>query len=241
LFILGVIPAKAGSKGIKHKNIFPLAGRPLIHYTIFAANGSKLNDFVITTDIFKLIPFGALLEKDKIIERPKKLAQDDTPMLPVIQHAVNEYEKRTGNYVDAVMTLQPTSPLRTAEDIDNCVRLFQKPLPDEHHLKLVGKPKEYWDSLVSVTWGIHPIKSYTVELEPFLPQTEPYDKHKHKCLTRNGAIFITRRDLLDSGRLIGDYPLFYVMPKSRSIDIDDHEDLMIAEAILKYREGDGGD
>lgn len=217
--VLGIIPARANSKGIPRKNLYPLNGRPLIDYTIDAAFKSKLDDFVISTDDKEI----ALMWKSII--RPPELAQDDTPMLPVIQHAVKRYEKKHKSApVEAVMTLQPTSPLRLAEDINEALRMFK-----------AGDR----DSLVSVYWGIHPVKSYPVEEgcspKPFLPQ-EPYDKHKHKCLTRNGAIFITRRDLLDSGRLIGDDPLFYIMPKARSIDVDDFDDLMIAEAILRRGE-----
>ena len=210
--LLGVIPARGGSKTIPRKTLHPLNGKPLIDYTIEAAKQSCLDDYIISTDDEQI------REKyRKAIWRPYELAQDDTPMAPVIQHAVQVYEKSRSKKVEAVVILQPTSPLRTAEDINRCVEIFKA---------------NSCDSLVSVFEGIHPIKSYDEGGRPFLPQI-PYDKHKHKCLTRNGAIFITRRDLLDSGRLIGDSPLFDVMPKSRSIDIDDPEDLKIAEALLK--------
>ena len=231
--LLGVIPARGGSKTIPRKNLHPLNGKPLIDYTIEAAYASKLDDVVISSDDPAIIR-----RYKKVNKRPQALAGDSTPMINVIIHTVRMYEDLMGLEVDAVMTLQPTSPLRTAEDIDTCIGLFEQPVPS--HIRLVDVPERHYDSLVSVIWGVHPIKSYRLEegneLEPFVPQEEPYDKHKHKCLTRNGAIFITRRDLLDSGRLIGDSPLFYVMPKSRSIDIDDYEDLLIAEALLQKGE-----
>ena len=213
--LLGVIPARGGSKTISRKNLHPLNGKPLIDYTIEAAKQSCLDDYIISTDDEQI------REKyRKAIWRPYELAQDDTPMAPVIQHAVQVYEKSRVKKVEAVVILQPTSPLRMAEDINRCVEIFKANL---------------CDSLVSVFKGIHPIKSYDEGGKPFLEQM-PYDKHKHRCLTRNGAIFITRRDLLDSGRLTGDSPLFYVMPKSRSIDIDDYADLFVAEAILSKGE-----
>ena len=215
--LLGVIPARGGSKTIPRKNLHPLNGKPLIDYTIEAAQGSRLDEVILTSDDFEILGRG---QRCLQIMRPPELAQDDTPMLPVVQQAVQEYEAKTGNTVDAVMLLQPTSPLRTAGDIDEAIEMFIN---------------SNIDSLVSVYEGIHPVKSYDQDGRPFLPQV-PYDKHKHQCLTRNGAIFITRRDLLDSGRLIGDSPLFYVMPKSRSIDIDDMDDLLVTEAILSKGE-----
>ena len=216
--LLGVIPARGGSKTIPRKNLHPLNGKPLIDYTIEAAKASKLDDFVVSTEDEEIKEHCS--QFCKVIVRPDELAQDATPMLPVVQQAVQEYEAKTGNTVDAVMLLQPTSPLRTAGDIDEAIEMFIN---------------SNIDSLVSVYEGIHPVKSYDQDGRPFLPQV-PYDKHKHQCLTRNGAIFITRRDLLDSGRLIGDSPLFYVMPKSRSIDIDDMDDLLVTEAILSKGE-----
>jgi CMP-N-acetylneuraminic acid synthetase len=219
MFILGIIPARGGSKGIKNKNLIPLNGIPLIQHTIREALNSCLSDLILTTDnrdiAKQYVPY-------KTIIRPLELAQDNTPTLPVIQHAVEQYIKciSAARPIDAVMILQPTSPLRLAEDIDRAIWNY-----------VTGNS----DSLVSVCEGIHPVKCYDENGESFLPH-EPYDKHKHKCYVRNGAIFITRKDLLDSGRLIGDHPLFHLMPKTRSIDIDSYEDLMIAEALLKRGE-----
>ncbi len=142
--------------------------------------------------------------------RPIELCADDTPMLPVTQHAVRVYERLSGVCVDAVMILQPTSPLRTVEDINNAIRVFKE---------------SGADSLYS---GYHMGIKY---------KSRPYDKHTEKPhFQRNGAIFITRRDLLDQGRLWSDSAIEFEMPKSRSIDIDDMDDLFMAEAILRHRE-----
>jgi CMP-N,N'-diacetyllegionaminic acid synthase len=213
--ILGIIPARGGSKGIKNKNLIPLNGIPLIQYTIREALNSNLSDLILTTDSVDIakqyVPY-------KTILRPPELAQDETPMLPVIQHALGVYNKP----VDAVMILQPTSPLRLAEDINKAIEEFLT-----YNINYADA-----DSLVSVYNGIHPMKSYDYQCKPFF-EYEPYDKHIHKCYTRNGAIFIVRKDLLDKGKLVGEKPLFHIMPKYRSIDIDDYEDLMLAEALLK--------
>ena len=209
--ILGVIPARGGSKGIPDKNIYPLNGKLLINYTIEAAQQSKLTDFIVTTDSMDIAE--RIHPSCKYILRPPELAQDDTPMLPTIQHAVKEY----GLPFDAVMVLQPTSPLRTFEDINSAIALFD-----------VNKQ----DSLVSVCDGVHPMKSYDLRHRPFMDQI-PYDKHMHGCLTRNGAIFIASMRLLNNNRIFDANPVFYYMPKTRSIDIDSYDDMQIAEALLR--------
>lgn len=212
--LIAVIPARGGSKTIPRKNLYPLCDKPLIQYTIEAAERSNLSDWILTTDDEEIAAL-----TNKAIMRPPELARDDTPMYPVVKHAVEEYEKKNGVYgiyVDAVMLLQPTSPLRTSDDINRALEMFSG------------------DCLVSVCAGIHPMKSYTSERKPFYYQN-PFSKHVHRCWTRNGAIFITSRRLLDSGKLFNNNPLLYVMPKTRSIDIDDWEDLILAEAMLMRR------
>jgi CMP-N-acetylneuraminic acid synthetase len=217
IYILGIIPARGGSKGIPMKNLFPLNGMPLIQYTITEAKKSSLSDVIVTTDSDLIAVYAhKSLGNSKCIKRPPELAMDDTKMIDTIKHAVECYERH--QKVDAVMILQPTSPLRSVDDIESAITHFQS--------------KEH-DSLISVCEGIHPIKSYDQELTPFCDQDIPYDKHIHKCYTRNGAIFITRRDLLDQNKLTGERPAFLNMPKVRSIDIDDYEDLTIVDALLK--------
>lgn len=195
MHVIGIIPARGGSKGIIRKNLYPLCGKPLIDYTIEAACASYLDNYLISTDDPEIAKrCGAIL-------RPAELARDDTPMLPVIQHAVRAYYGK----VDAVMILQPTSPLRTAADINEALRLF------------VGGDA---DSLYS---------GYYLGIKG----KEPYDKYKTKPhFQRNGAIFLTRCDLLNKGKLWSDDVLEYEMPKSRSVDVDDMDDMFICECLL---------
>jgi CMP-N-acetylneuraminic acid synthetase len=119
--ILGVIPARKGSKGIENKNTYHLCGKQLIEYTVEAAKKSKLDSVLITTDDI------AILNEYGGINRPSDLCQDGILMNPVIQHAVKEFEKSIGMLVvDAVMVLQPTSPLRTTEDINKAIDVFNQ-------------------------------------------------------------------------------------------------------------------
>jgi len=230
MFILGVIPARGGSKRIPRKNIKLMAGKPLIACSILEAQKSKLNDVVVSTDD-KNISIISEHYDCTVINRPDELAQDTSPTPPVILHAVREYEQLTGIHVNAVMTLQVTSPLRTYVDINNAIEVFE----NNDSLISVIEVFENNDSLISVMEGVHPVKSYDHNGKPFF-ESELLDRSKHKkCYTRNGAIFITRRDLLETGRLMGDSPIFYEMPKSRSLDVDDEDDFMMVEAILKHQ------
>ena len=125
LKIVGVIPARSGSKGIPNKNIKPLAGRPLIYYTIQAGLESRLlNRLLVSTDSPEIEDIAKGYGAEVPFLRPAELAQDDTPRLPVVQHAARYLEKTEGYKPDIMVTLQPTSPLRRAEHIDAAIDML---------------------------------------------------------------------------------------------------------------------
>jgi CMP-N-acetylneuraminic acid synthetase len=217
------------------KNLYPLNDIPLIAYTIKAAQASRLDDFIVTTDDEEIAAYSESLGC-KAVREPAMGQGEPGAIVRSVQWAVETYElhKRLNGktvHVDAVCLLQPTSPLRQHTDIDKALGMFNNPIP-----WIAPANPQYFDSVVSVYWGIHPLKSYLVEEGcrpvPFLPQT-PYDKHIHRCLTRNGAVFMARRALLDEGKLWGGEIAYLPMDKQYSIDIDDLQDLAIAEALLK--------
>lgn len=223
--VLGVIPARGGSKGIPRKNIRPLLGRPLIGYTLEAAAASRLARTVVSTDDAEIAAVARSLGGE-VIMRPPHLAEDSTPTLPVLQDVVAALA-RSGERFDAVVTLQPTSPLRTAAHIDEALRLF------EAHTEA--------DSLVSVVQVPHNMTPPSLMrlgpgglLENYLEAggTQLRRQDKPLLFARNGAaIYITRSACLDrfifGGRLLG-----YRMSKRDSLDIDDMEDWEIAERLL---------
>jgi len=226
--LLAIIPARGGSKGIPHKNICLLGGRPLIAYSIDAARQSCAVDrIIVSTDDAEIAQIGRGLGAEVRL-RPAALAQDDTPTRDALNHVVAEL-KAEGYVPDAVLTLQPTSPLRTAAHIDAAAALFQ------------ADPKA--DSLVScieVPHIFHPesVMRRNAEgyLEPFLPQQQPHRRQdKAPVFARNGAaVYITRTgrlaDYVFGGRLIA-----YLMDPASSIDIDTFEDLQVAEHLLQSR------
>ena len=224
LNIIGIIPARGGSKGLPKKNIKLLNNQPLIYYTIHAAKESKYLDMVyVSTDDQEIAEISRRLGAKVPVMRPKELAEDDTPTLPVIQHMTKIVEKKH-RPVDIAVTLQPTTPLRTSIDIDNTIK------------KLV---KSNADAAVSVT---------EVEIHPYimaeLKQDELMWLHSEKKRGRrqdfpqvyalNGAVYATRRDiLLDQNSLYGQDTRAYIMPKERSIDIDNIYDFILVETIIR--------
>ena len=124
---LAVIPARAGSKRLKNKNLKSLAGKPLIEWTLDAATGSKyLNNILVSTDCLKISECVEKYGIDIPFLRPKSLAQDNTPTIDAIKHSILKYEKLTNTDYKYIVLLQPTSPLRTSEHIDQAIELLNQ-------------------------------------------------------------------------------------------------------------------
>ncbi len=219
---LGIIPARGGSKGIPNKNIKQILHKPLIAYTIEAGLNSKLHKIIVSSENTKIKSISKSYGAE-IIDRPKWLAQDDTPTLPVLQHVI---EQLTDVY-NAVLILQPTSPLRTAQHINESIELFQN--SDADSLVSVTKvPHNFTpDSLMKLEKGY---------LTDYIPSEKKTFRRQEKSIyyARNGAaIYITKTELLNTC-ILGGKILPYFMNKIESIDIDDMEDFRLVEAILKY-------
>jgi len=223
--ILAVIPARGGSKGIPHKNIIPLRGKPLIAYTIEAAQKATCLDRILVSTDDQEIAVTCKRLGAEVLMRPSELASDSATTLSVLQHVVAELGKE-GYSPDAVMTLQPTSPLRTARHVDEAARLFAAdPMADS----LV--------SCVKVPHIFHPLSVMRETEEgyllPFFDQFQPTRRQdKEPVLARNGAaIYITRTDNL-AQYVFGGRLLPYMMTPDASIDIDGSEDFILAEQCL---------
>ena len=231
LEILGIIPARGGSKGIPHKNIHPLCGKPLIEYTIDAARGSRyLTRTILTSDSEEIIGVARKYGVEVPFVRPKDLARDDTPALPVIQHAVRWLEEKEDYRPDYIVLLQPTSPLRTSRHINEALGKFID---------------SGADSIVSVVKVPHNYNPYSVMrlennyLKPFLAYDETNNIRQQKPVffARNGAAVyaFTYECLMKKNSIYGEKMLAYEMTRKESIDIDDFLDLKICEMIMKER------
>jgi len=223
--IISIIPARGGSKGIPKKNIRLLAGKPLIAYSIIEANKSKFVDYVIvSTEDSEIASIGKKFGAE-IIERPKKLAQDDSLTIDVIYHTIDKLKNNIDKDKTIIVLLQPTSPLRTVEDIDNSINLYLE---------------QECESVVSVCKTYHPPQwSLIIEngfLKPlfgknyFMKQRQTFDD----TYFLNGAIYIAKVETLYKYKsFICQYSIPYIMPYDRSIDIDEENDLMLAELLMK--------
>jgi N-acylneuraminate cytidylyltransferase len=226
--VLAIIPARGGSKGVLRKNIRSVGGRPLIAYAIDAARGSRrLARVVVTTEDLEIADISRQLGCEVIL-RPAYLAADDTPMVPVIQHAFLEADRSACSLFSHGILLQPTCPLRTAADVDAA-------------LGLLLDSRDSLDSVLSVDLvsDYHPARMYVFDgdlLAPYAP--EPPGRLRQNLpdvYHRNGAIYAFTRATLESGTLIGRRTRPYAMPRERSLNIDDEWDLLLADLYLTHR------
>lgn len=221
--ILAIIPARGKSKVIPRKNIRLLAGKPLIAYSIETALKSKYIDRVVVSTEDDEIADVAKIYGAKVIKRPEELARDDSPTIDVVFHALDVLKLEDYN-PDILVLLQPTSPLRTREDIDNAIKLFLE---------------KDCESVVSVCESIHLYWSFKIEERYLKPVFDKkYLKMRRQDLPKlylpNGAIFVTTPVIL---RMYNSFycnkTLPYIMPTERSIDIDNEKDFILAEILMK--------
>jgi CMP-N,N'-diacetyllegionaminic acid synthase len=223
--ILGIIPARGGSKGVIRKNIRLVADKPLIHWSIAEAKQSKLlSHYYVTTDDDEIAEVATSCGA-QVIDRPSELAQDKTPMIPVLQHLCQEAELLNGITYDYILLMQPTAPMRTSTDIDKAIELFHS--TNNAH------------SLVSVYQvdDCHPSRMYRVnndKLEKIYSEPQgSLRQDLEPIFHRNGAIYLCDRELLMfDGRLTCESPIPFIMPKTRSANIDDEQDLAIADFLM---------
>ncbi len=231
--MLGLIPARGGSKGIPRKNLAPLLGKPLLSYTCDAATGSQLlSRIVLSTDDEEIADVGRSDGVEVPFRRPSQISRDDTPSIAVVRHAIEWLETHESWQPDVVVLLQPTSPLRTSQHIDDVVAMIR---PDSV------------DTVVSVVEVPHRFNPYSVMrsssgyLEHYIPDPLPFDRYRRQALpafvARNGpAVLVTRRDVLvQRHRFYGDVIRPYPMSRLDSLDIDEEFDLVCAAAALEYR------
>lgn len=224
--ILGLIPARGGSKGIPGKNIKNIAGKPLIAWTIESALKSKTcSRLIVTTDDEKIARVAREWGADVPFIRPKILATDTSTSISVVEHALKWLEENEQKFPEYIMLLQPTSPLRTRDDICNCVDIARTKKAIAVVSVCEANPHPYIVKKISETGT----------LENFIPMEKVYDRRQDMppAYALNGALYLNRCDsLLSTHSFTPDGTLPYIMPKERSIDIDSPLDFQIAEFLL---------
>lgn len=219
LRILALIPARGGSKGIKKKNIIDLCGKPLIAYTIEAAKKSRyIDDVIISTDNEEIAKVGREFGAEVPFLRPSELAEDTSPTIDAVLHAVVSLKQRGCDY-DVLVLLQPTSPLRTAKDIDGALEVFA-----ENGNQGVVSVSPVQD---------HPLLIRRIEsgkLKKLLPENSTCRRQDMPPFYRvNGSIYINSICELCESTGFNDNPIPYVMDGSHSLDVDEYQDLVLAE------------
>ncbi len=225
--ILGLIPARGGSKGIPGKNLVSVSGKLLLQYTCEAAKASKmLTRVIVSTDDQQIADAAIKFGIEFPFLRPKELSEDSTPMIDVLLHVLAKLEK-VNQEPDILVLLQPTSPLRNSQDIDDAVALLQKTGADTV-VSVVEVPHQFVPSSLMRLEG-EKLYPYSNQSSPLLRQD------KQRLYARNGpAILVLRTAFLKKAKNFysGDTRAL-LMPRERSVDIDDAFDLRLAEMILQ--------
>ena len=220
--VLAVIPARGGSKGLPEKNIMLLAGKPLIAWTIEVARQSKyLDRFILSTDSEEIAGVARGYQCEVPFMRPKELANDEASGEVVVLHALEHVDVK----YDLIIVLQPTSPLRKTEDIDEALELME------------GKKRP---ALVSVSPANKPLQwHHTIENDGILTPVFPRETAKtnrqdqEPTYLPNGALFIAETDFFKVEKTFyTDKTFAYIMAPKRSIDIDSDLDFKLAELLL---------
>jgi len=224
---LGLIPARGGSKRLPRKNLLPLAGRPLLAWTIASARGARLLDRVIlSTDDAEIAATGQEYGVEVPFMRPPELAGDKTATSEVMQHALQTLAA-ADDLFEYIVVLQPTSPLRSAADIDAAIELFIARQADAViSVCETDHPPEWCNKLPSN----HSMADF---FRPGIRSKRSQDLPKSYRL--NGALYVYNvARLLATGSLeMDDNSYAYPMPRERSVDIDSAIDLEVARVLLE--------
>jgi CMP-N,N'-diacetyllegionaminic acid synthase len=219
---VAIVPARGGSKGLARKNLRLIAGMSLVEHAVRQGIDARLvAEVVVSTDDAEIRDV-ACRAGARVVDRPAALAADDAPTLPVLQHVL---QCSAGPAPDIVVTLQPTSPLRTSADIDGAIALLT---PDV-------------DSVVSVCVAEHsPFKMYSLvgdQLNPlFQNDARGIPRQRIGVAYReNGAVYVSRASILLKGSLYGNCVRPFIMDEASSVDIDTEADLVVAETLLSMR------
>ncbi len=208
--VIAIIPARGGSKRLPHKNILPCAGKPLINWTINAAQQSRIIDtVVVSSDHSDILAVSAACGAE-IIKRPCNLAEDASSLVSALAHTLDTY-----NDYDYLLLLQATSPLRTTRHIEQGINDFFT---------------EQAYSVVSVSKA-HPRPDclYYQSAEGFLQESG----EGHRVALNGAFCFLSTHDFLASGKLIDERTIGYIMPLHDSVDINTQLDFDLAEQRLK--------
>lgn len=219
--VLAVIPARGGSKGVSRKNIRVLAGKPLIAWTIETGKQSKYIDrLIVSSEDAEIIGVARQYGADVPFIRPKQLAEDESSGMDPLFHALKELPD-----YDYVVLLQPTSPLRTTEDIDSCIEQLLNPETPACVSVTESDKSPYW--------------MYTINedglMKPFVTEGKIANRRQdlQPVYALNGAVYAADIQwLIHSKSFVAEETFAFIMPKKRSYDIDTEDDFSLCEWVM---------
>ncbi|MBK6846059.1 MAG: acylneuraminate cytidylyltransferase family protein [Proteobacteria bacterium] len=230
--VLGIVPARAGSKRLPRKNVRLLGGRPLVVWAIEAARGAVgLARVVVSSDDPEVLALAAAVDPVLALARPAELADDTSPAIDYVRHALRALERADERF-DAIAIIQPSSPFTRSADIDGTVALLQASGADSAV------------SVVELDHAIHPVKLKRLEGDRLWPYLEEergrMAAHElPRLFVRNCSVYASRRAVIDGGAILGDDCRGFVMPAERSVDINTARDLLFAEFLLQREAAEG--
>lgn len=223
--VLAIIPARGGSKGVIHKNLREVGGKPLLVWTIEQAKASKYIDrLILSSDDKAIIATARAHDCEVPFVRPAELATDTSPTIDCIHHAMASIDTS----YDYVVLLQVTSPLRNTKDIDVCIELCHyKGAPACISFTEVDK-SPYW--MYKMTRNRRMVPLLDTKERPTRRQDSP------QFYVKNGAVYVAKWDwLLTQDTFMTDDTLAYIMPNERSLDVDSSLDLIVLDAIMSNK------
>jgi N-acylneuraminate cytidylyltransferase len=224
--LLAIVPARGGSKGLPGKNVKPLAGLPLVAHSIrCAAMCPEITRAIVSTDDATIADVARAHGGDVPFVRPAELARDDTPMMPVLRHALEAIEAAEGQRYDAVLLLDPTSPGRHPEDVARAVTILQTDATAEGVIAC-SRP------------SFNPFWVGVVERDGYMASAFAGDE---RCTRRqdvppflriNGALYLWRRAFVREGTWPGGRQRLLEIPEARALSIDDAYEFALAELLV---------
>ncbi|HHT9106422.1 MAG TPA: acylneuraminate cytidylyltransferase family protein [Candidatus Wujingus californicus] len=229
--VLCTICARGGSKGVPGKNIKNLLGKPLIAYTIEQAlNIGFIDRVIVSTDSDEIADIAKQYGAEVPFIRPRSLATDDAPKLPVIKHAVKHYIENLNFNPDYVIDLDPTSPLRTEEDIEKCLNLIMNDSNCDLVITGYKSNKNPYFNMVEINSDGFTCLSKKPEKQIVRRQDAPV------VYAMNASVYIWKTDVLfNQTDVVAGKVKLVKMPEERSIDIDSEVDFKLVEYFMKEK------
>lgn len=223
--MLAIIPARGGSKGVVGKNVKTLGDKPLIAHTIISAiDSNSVDRIIVSTDSEEIADVALKYGAEVPFLRPRDISQDSSPILDNYKFMLDRL-RSVGEDYDSFVAIQPTSPFRSAYDIDSAVNLFLNNATDSVISFVMESHPIEWNRLVNDDGTFNDIGINDI-----------YNRQKYKNTYRfNGAVYVFKSELINSNTMYTNNSLAYIMPNDRSIDIDTEDDFLYAEFLMSKR------